>query len=131
MIVIVIVGILSSVALPNFLSQTEKAKATEAKTAGSAAVKTITSVYLQDPAILGDAARGLAVKVGSGGLCPDNTTEFTHTCAQAADGEVTITSEILKGKLDGKNIFTKFTPSTGGRPEICTDDIQTGLPTCV
>ena len=31
MIVIVIVGILSAVALPNFLSQTSKAKATEAK----------------------------------------------------------------------------------------------------
>ena len=39
MIVIVIVGILSAVALPNFLSQTEKAKATEAKTKISAYIK--------------------------------------------------------------------------------------------
>ncbi len=39
MIVIVIVGILSAIALPNFLSQTEKAKATEAKTKQSALVK--------------------------------------------------------------------------------------------
>lgn len=39
MIVIVIVGILSAIALPNFLSQTEKAKATEAKTKMSAIVK--------------------------------------------------------------------------------------------
>ena len=39
MIVIVIVGILSAVALPNFLSQTEKAKATEAKTKMSALLK--------------------------------------------------------------------------------------------
>ena len=39
MIVIVIVGILSAVALPNFLSQTSKAKATEAKTLASAALK--------------------------------------------------------------------------------------------
>ena len=39
MIVIVIVGILSSVALPNFLSQTEKAKATESKSKMSALLK--------------------------------------------------------------------------------------------
>ena len=39
MIVIVIVGILSAVALPNFLSQTEKAKATEAKSQISSYLK--------------------------------------------------------------------------------------------
>ena len=39
MIVIVIVGILSAVALPNFLNQTEKAKATEAKTKISSYLK--------------------------------------------------------------------------------------------
>ena len=32
LVVVAIVGILSAVALPNFLSQTDKAKATEAKT---------------------------------------------------------------------------------------------------
>ncbi|MEC8440944.1 MAG: prepilin-type N-terminal cleavage/methylation domain-containing protein, partial [Cyanobacteriota bacterium] len=36
MIVIVIVGILSAVALPNFLSQTDKARLTEAKTQAKA-----------------------------------------------------------------------------------------------
>ena len=39
MIVIVIVGILSAVALPNFLNQTNKARATEARTQLSAALK--------------------------------------------------------------------------------------------
>ena len=39
MIVIVIVGILSAVALPNFLSQTEKAKGTEATSKVSALLK--------------------------------------------------------------------------------------------
>ncbi len=39
MIVIVIVGILSAVALPNFLQQSDKAKATEAKTNMSAILK--------------------------------------------------------------------------------------------
>ena len=39
MIVIVIVGILSAIALPNFLNNTTKAKATEAKTKMSAILK--------------------------------------------------------------------------------------------
>ena len=39
MIVIVIVGILSAVALPNFLNQTSKARATEAKSAIATAFK--------------------------------------------------------------------------------------------
>ena len=46
MIVIVIVGILSSVALPNFLSQSNKAKGTEAKTQSSALLKSAASLYL-------------------------------------------------------------------------------------
>ena len=45
MIVIVIVGILSSVALPNFLSQSNKAKATEAKSQISAIMKIAGSLY--------------------------------------------------------------------------------------
>ena len=45
MIVIVIVGILSSVALPNFLSQSNKAKGTEAKTQISAIMKTAGGLY--------------------------------------------------------------------------------------
>jgi type IV pilus assembly protein PilA len=45
MIVIVIVGILSAVALPNFLSQTDKAKATEATTKISGLLKEAYSEY--------------------------------------------------------------------------------------
>ncbi|WP_186480734.1 type IV pilin protein [Synechococcus sp. NOUM97013] len=45
MIVIVIVGILSSVALPNFLSQSNKAKGTEAKSQISAIMKTAGGLY--------------------------------------------------------------------------------------
>ena len=53
MIVIVIVGILSAVALPNFLSQTSKAKATEAKTQIAATLKQAHALFLEtgdDPA---------------------------------------------------------------------------------
>jgi type IV pilus assembly protein PilA len=47
MIVIVIVGILSAVALPNFLNQTDKAKATEAKTNSSSIIKSVQVGYLE------------------------------------------------------------------------------------
>jgi type IV pilus assembly protein PilA len=47
MIVIVIVGVLSSVALPNFLSQTGKAKGTEAKSQISSIMKNAAAEYQQ------------------------------------------------------------------------------------
>ena len=50
MIVIVIVGILSAVALPNFLSQTDKAKGTEATTKLSALLKEAQAEALSDTA---------------------------------------------------------------------------------
>ncbi|MBL6739756.1 MAG: prepilin-type N-terminal cleavage/methylation domain-containing protein, partial [Synechococcus sp. BS301-5m-G54] len=51
MIVIVIVGILSAVALPNFLNQTNKARATEARTQMSAALKNAQMVILEEGSV--------------------------------------------------------------------------------
>jgi len=48
MVVVAIVGILSAVALPNFLSQTDKAKATEAKTQITSILKQAHAKYLED-----------------------------------------------------------------------------------
>ena len=48
MIVIVIVGILSAVALPNFMKQTDKAKATEAKTSLTAIIKQAQASFVED-----------------------------------------------------------------------------------
>ena len=48
MIVVAIVGILSAVALPNFLSQTDKAKATEAKTNLATTLKAAHAKFLED-----------------------------------------------------------------------------------
>ena len=45
MIVIVIVGILSAIALPNFLNQTKKAKLTEPQTVISAGLKQASTLY--------------------------------------------------------------------------------------
>ena len=48
LVVVAIVGILSAVALPNFLSQTDKAKATEAKTNISSTLKQAHAKFLED-----------------------------------------------------------------------------------
>lgn len=50
LVVVAIVGILSAVALPNFLSQTDKAKATEAKTQIASTLKQAHAKYLEDGA---------------------------------------------------------------------------------
>ena len=48
MVVIVIVGVLSAVALPNFLKQTDKAKATEAKQNITSTLKQAQAQFIED-----------------------------------------------------------------------------------
>ena len=80
MVVIVIVGVLSAVALPNFLSQTARAKGTEAKSQISAVIKNAAAEYQQ----LGTA--GIDV---TGGTCtllgaPEpKVQKFDYTCGLA------------------------------------------------
>ena len=50
LVVVAIVGILSAIALPNFMSQTDKAKATEAKTHIAATLKQAHAKFLEDGA---------------------------------------------------------------------------------
>ena len=104
MIVIVIVGILSSVALPNFLSQSNKAKGTEAKTQASALLKSAASLYseggLNTIAVdLGDAtADGVAQNTADGVICTgiggpaDTTTNFDYKCETSTDIDGTTTT---------------------------------------
>ncbi|CAK24221.1 Uncharacterized conserved secreted protein, pili subunit superfamily [Synechococcus sp. WH 7803] len=54
MIVIVIAGILSAVALPNFLSQSNKARATEGKMQVATILKQAVSLYVETGAITAD-----------------------------------------------------------------------------
>ena len=90
MIVIVIVGILSAVALPNFLSQTEKAKATEAKTKMSAIVKQGHAEWQEEGQTTEAQALALSERGG----------RFTYACTQTTtdsgrnqDGLTTIDGE--------------------------------------
>lgn len=92
MIVIVIVGILSSVALPNFLSQSNKAKGTEAKAQAASLIKTAASLYsdggLNLVALdLGDVdANEVALNTAGGVICTgiggpeDDATLFDYKC---------------------------------------------------
>ena len=50
LVVVAIVGILSAIALPNFLAQTDKAKATEAKTHLATTLKQAHAKFLEDGA---------------------------------------------------------------------------------
>jgi len=76
MIVIVIVGILSAVALPNFLNQTEKAKAAEPVSQISAAFKNAQMVYIETNAIPGSDCADVDLKVDASGVKGD----WTYTC---------------------------------------------------
>ena len=88
MIVIVIVGILSAVALPNFLSQSSKAKGTEASAQISTIIKGANAVFLEGG---GTAVSNAMAATGANNTCsvfdsPDNNvSNFNYTCTFAND----------------------------------------------
>ena len=81
MIVIVIVGILSAVALPNFLNQTDKAKSTEATTKVTSLLKQASA-----EALGGTTATALTtMNAASGPVATATTTgQWTYTMAAGA-----------------------------------------------
>ena len=97
MIVIVIVGILSAVALPNFLNQTLKAKASEARSDNASIIKNTAAEYqdggarLIEELALGSQAQGNTVFAstatscqGLGGRAASATQKFDYACAVEA-----------------------------------------------
>ena len=94
MIVIVIVGILSAVALPNFLNQTTKARATEAQSSISAAFKNATQSYLEDPTNFASNA------VSSGTDCGTDLALTTTSTVTAYACSVSSTTLTITGTLD-------------------------------
>jgi len=77
MIVIVIVGILSAVALPNFLNQTKKARLTEAKTIIGAGLKNAQQEYLEGAAVGSLTCADIAVPAAA-------QNNWTYTCTPTA-----------------------------------------------
>jgi len=97
MIVIVIVGILSAVALPNFLNQTDKAKATEPKTKVSALLKQAQAEALSDTA-----ANAVTLM---------NTATTGPVAVATATGDWTYT--MASGTTAADDIVVSATPKTG------------------
>jgi len=103
MIVIVIVGILSAVALPNFLSQTDKAKITEAKTNISAIIKQAQAKYLEDGATPSSSAADLTTNYSAP---PVDKTKFNYTGSFSSPVyQVTATGNATDSGLSGKKII--------------------------
>ena len=113
MIVIVIVGVLSAVALPNFLSQTDKAKATEAKSGITAILKQAQAGYLED----GTApVTAIADMTASYGAPADGVQKFDYTSAWDDPSNtytVTATGNANDDNLDGDTIIGCIDMDTG------------------
>lgn len=107
LVVVIIIGILASVALPGFLSQSDKAKASSAKALVSSALKEC-QVFLVE-------ATGTYTQQASG------TPEITlagNTCTAAAGGTWTATI------VSNQSTFTASLPSAGGAvTKTCTGTI--------
>jgi type IV pilus assembly protein PilA len=122
MVVIVIVGILAAVALPNFLSQTKKAAATEASQQVSAISKQA-ATYMMEQGALGSVDTDCSNYAGT---VTSDDRKFTYACSgtstafkvtatgkSATDGGdnnsdgvvVTMTSDIAQGTF-GKPVVT-------------------------
>ena len=100
MIVIVIVGILSSVALPNFLSQSNKARATEGKMQVATILKQAGSLYVETGAITAD-------------NCTEIGSLLTDLNAGALNGKYTLTDDCAAG---GTALKVTATGANGNYP---------------
>ena len=122
MIVIVIVGILSAVALPNFLNQTSKAKATEAKTLSASAAKEAQIAWTES----GETGLG----EWANNQCPAATTNFAFECSGSDPAAVTITATGTtdSGDLSTKTVIATVNVTTGGAIEFC--GTASGLKEC-
>ncbi len=88
LVVIIIIGILAAIALPNFLSQTAKAKQSEAKNTISS-VNSAQTAYRQDKAAFAGGTNGMA-ELALG--LPTQTASYTYTFGNSASDLVAITA---------------------------------------
>ena len=115
MVVIVIVGILSAVALPNFLSQTNKAKATECTTKGGSIMSQVGAEGLNNPTDAKTMLDDLVLKeTGANGLTTEGNSELCNFTAGAAPAALpaaqifTLTAIGKTGSPIAGNYFAAF-----------------------
>ena len=129
MIVIVIVGILSGVALPNFLNQANKAKATEC----TSQIGSVLSTYGADAVgnkseALTSAAAVVTAFVTNSDYCDITTPD----AASVATNGVFSLSAVGKGDLLNEYFAEAcVNPSTGERQVITSTEAAPTAPTCV
>ncbi len=115
MIVIVIVGILSAVAIPQFMKQTKKAVATEATTQVSAITKQAATIQLEEPITAANVSADCSQYSGT-----ITSPKFDYTCDGPA--EAFIVEATGKANTNAENIVVTQTSnlSTGvvGKPVI-------------
>jgi len=135
MVVIVIVGILSAVALPNFLNQTAKAKATECTQKAGAIISQVASEKLQS----GDDADALATNLiteanlnsekctfTSGGTISDTTTTWNLDADGKAGSDIegkyaaNACVNFDTGKRDVNAVTTTGTPAASVTAADCS-----------
>ena len=127
MIVIVIVGILSGVALPNFLNQANKAKATEC----TSQIGSVLSTYGADA--VGDKAEALtsATAVVTSFVGNSDYCNIATPTVDATSGVFSVTAA-GKGDLAGEYFAAGcVNPSTGDRDVITSTEAAPTPPTCV
>ena len=118
LVVVIIIGILASIALPNFLSQADKAKAASAKALVSSAIKEC-QVHLVDAIPDSDGSTGFEPQVSGTPdiiLAPTKTPsdETKITCNSSSDN--TYGAKIASNE----QIFWAVLPDTGPVKRECT-----------
>ena len=104
LIVVVIVGILSAVALPQFLSQTKKAAATEGTQQASSIAKQAAAYYLEQ-GTLGTVDADCSDYAGT---IVDTNTNFTYACSGTKTAFV-VTATGKKGNDNTEGVVVTFT----------------------
>jgi type IV pilus assembly protein PilA len=105
MIVIVIVGILAAVALPNFLNQTKKAASTEASQTASSIFKQAVAYNLENGGFGSTIDSTCATYAGT------QTGKFTYVCGGSATA-FTVTATGVTTNSNTKNVTVTLTGNT-------------------
>ena len=107
MIVVAIIGVLATLALPSYVTFTKRAKVSELILAASACRTIITETY----------QTGVDVAPGADGWgCGenDNTSQFMQSINTSANGAITVVAQGIAADVNGRNIVV--TPQFGGAP---------------
>ena len=119
LVVVAIVGILSAVALPQFLGQTKKAAATEGTQQASAIAKQASAYYLENGGVASGATHTNCSAYG--GTIKQENTNFTYGCSGTKDAfVVTATGKNTNDNTKGVTVTVtaNLTDGTFSKPVV-------------